>query len=1036
MNDDRTSAPTPSATPAPATAAGRADAAPVIMPVAWAPQLDATAHEAQFGKFTLLAELSRSPNGIVYRARQNDLGGRVVALKVLVDPDDPLDDRVERFRREVTHISRMRHPNIVSVFEVGETDGFTWFTMEFVDGVSLAEWLSTQGPLTDIDAAKLLIKVSRAIHYAHQRGIIHRDIKPGNILLDRETGEPMIVDFGLARDIATDLRITRTGVTMGTPPYMPPEQARGQHDMLDSRSDVYALGATLYETLTARPPFTGETAVQVMMQVLDRMPPRPRKLRPRISSDIEAIILKCLAKKQRDRYENAELLALDLERFTRAEWVHARKATMLARLARLLPARRYIIVVLIVLAAISLQWAIVRSTSGPQLQPSSRAAVPVTPAPSGQDPWEVLSGKLNRVYKEMELDGHGGETRVLYSRALLEPDVELSLTADFGRDLPGLGLFIVPDRSAALGGGGGSAPIDRGYLLWLGADRNSRAILCRNGREVTFLQETPRGGRGLRLQSGEYRITLTLTGNTVEAEVSGNRRVWFTRFEDDYPVPLPPTRRFGLVALGGSVRVSDFRHSTRPRASMGRAEDAGERLFRLGQYREALGEYQQLMLLFGGSADTEWREQMAERRQLARVALLVPPDAAPGPLGRDVARAVPEMVAATWSEETSPRAVARRVDLLIATGRVIEAAGLAAGLINTTTLRSDQRRAITLRALLWADDLELRARAAWPPRPAALVPQTDRGATIVMTPPDGEAPARLADDPLRTAQAALQILAAVRDQFALNDLAHDDRLVDPMLAVNVWCRWCRLQQWFARLQPDDEAMHRELARLESEVLQGGRVAPRVGGLPVAPGSGVGASGGVPLIGLVLTPDGALWTPDVPNAVLAMTQQLADCLSIVDAAGDTDLRAERFRLMQRVAMEQLGLRRPADLREVWQLARNAISLGLTLGMREAVAELAARQVELLITAVRNPTAEAAHAVAAVHAFAQLPQAVWPLLVALPGGVDLRRDASSALSSIADAPAGHAPIGPFRFDRWLALWRDLRQTARDARDRIAE
>ena len=969
--------------------------------------MDATAHEAQFGKFTLLAELSRSPNGIVYRARQNDLGGRIVALKVLVDPDDPLDDRVERFRREVGHVSRLRHPNIVSVFEVGETDGFTWFSMEFVDGMSLAEWLHTHGPLADIDAAKLLIKIARAIHYAHTRGIIHRDIKPGNILLDRDSGDPMIVDFGLARDIATDIRITRSGVTMGTPPYMPPEQARGRHDMLDSRSDVYALGATLYEALTARPPFVGETPVQVMMQVLDRMPPRPRKLRPRISSDLEAIILKCLAKKQRDRYENAERMAQDIERFTRNEWVHARKATMLARMARLLPARRYLIVVLIVLAAISLQWAIVRSNS-PNPLPGSRAAVLVAGSPGGQEAgWEVLSGDLHALYNEMELDGQHGETRVLYSRPLTEPDVEFSLTAtaDLRRDRPGaasgLGLFLVPDRNAALprsGVAAAVAPVMRGYLLWLGADRNSRSVLCRDGREVTFLQESPRGGRGLRLQPGEYHISLRLTGNTIEAEVSGDRRVWFTRFDDDFPLALPPTRRFGLVALGGNVVISEFRHSTRPRDTIGRAEDAGERLFRGGQYQEAFGEFQQLMRVFGESADEQWRKDMKERRELARTALLMP--------------VVPELLEDAWKNDAEPgdsstpqlpRAGMRRADVLIATGRAVEAAALIESLVATPTLRSDQRRAMVLHALRQADELELRARTN-------LIERMDADR-----------------NPLPLARAALRILAAIRDQFALDDLAHDDRLVDPMLALRIWCQWCHLQLWVARLAPDDETRRADLADLEQSVLRGGAGNGAIGNSAAIP---LVVASRIPLIDLVLSPDGALWFPDAPDAVLEMTHDLSACLSMVDAACDADLKPERFRLLQRVAMEQLGLRRPADMSRVQALAHNALELGLALGKRAAVLELAARQVAVLIDAFRDPMADLLLAASAVSAFADLPPEAWAMLAATASGNDLRRDAQAALHLVADATPGWQPDAVFDLSAWLRNWRRLQQRARDA------
>ena len=246
--------------------------APAAQPLPAEPEnpSDVPCEGVRLGRFELIDELSRTANSVVYRARQLDLHGRLVALKVLVDagPEYEVDDRVSRFQREVENSAKLRHPNIVSLFEVGEVEGFTYFAMELVEGCSLAEWLAAYGPMNGHEAAELMIKVARAIHYAHTRGIIHRDIKPGNILLDRLHGEPMVADFGLAKDIRSDIRITQSGITVGTPPYMPPEQARGQHDLLDSRSDVYALGATLYEMVTGRPPFDGETGIQVMMRVL------------------------------------------------------------------------------------------------------------------------------------------------------------------------------------------------------------------------------------------------------------------------------------------------------------------------------------------------------------------------------------------------------------------------------------------------------------------------------------------------------------------------------------------------------------------------------------------------------------------------------------------------------------------------------------------------------------------------------------------------------------------------------------------------
>jgi len=281
------------------------------------------------GDFELLEEIGRGGMGVVFRARQKSLG-RVVALKRLLGGRHAGDEAQARFRQEAEHAASLQHPGIVGIHEIGEQDGDLYFAMEFVEGRGLDEVLR-EGPVPYRQAAAWIRDVAEAIGYAHGNGVLHRDLKPANILVDA-SGAPRVTDFGLARRESSDL--TQTGQILGTPGYLPPEQARGETDALGPWSDVYALGALLYELVCGRPPFRGETPVDTVLASLDRDPVAPRSIEPRVPRDLETICLKCLRKIPGARYASASALAGDLRRYLDGRPIEARPAGPFRRAAK------------------------------------------------------------------------------------------------------------------------------------------------------------------------------------------------------------------------------------------------------------------------------------------------------------------------------------------------------------------------------------------------------------------------------------------------------------------------------------------------------------------------------------------------------------------------------------------------------------------------------------------------------------------------------------------------------------------------------
>jgi TolB-like protein/predicted Ser/Thr protein kinase/Flp pilus assembly protein TadD len=278
---------------------------------------------ADFGDYELLEEIGRGGQGVVYRARQKSLN-RTVALKVIGLGHWATDAHLKRFRREAEAAASLDHSGIVPIYEVGERDGSCYFSMKLVEGGQLDE-VAKHGPMSIRRAVELIAKVARTVQYAHEHSILHRDIKPGNILLDGK-GEPHLTDFGLARLVETESTVTRTMEVLGTPSYMAPEQAVGNNDVVSSVTDVYGLGAVLYQLLTGQPPFAGGTTYETIKLLLDTEPRQPRLLNPKIDRDLSTICLKCLEKDPKRRYSSALALAEDLERWLKHEPIKARRA--------------------------------------------------------------------------------------------------------------------------------------------------------------------------------------------------------------------------------------------------------------------------------------------------------------------------------------------------------------------------------------------------------------------------------------------------------------------------------------------------------------------------------------------------------------------------------------------------------------------------------------------------------------------------------------------------------------------------------------
>jgi WD40 repeat protein/serine/threonine protein kinase len=343
--------------PGPADRENNSEFAPVLVPP-----------PRQVGDYEILEEVGRGGMGVVYKSRHCHLQ-RLTALKMVLAGEFASSTQQLRFRLEAELAARVRHPNIVQLYEIGSYDGRPFLALEWIEGSSLADRLDGR-PWAPGEAAALVETLARAIHVAHCEGVVHRDLKPANILLqiancklqiddtdsaicNLQSAIPKITDFGLAQPTDGGKTLTQSGILVGTPGYMAPEQTGGHRALVGPATDVYALGVVLYELLTGQLPFRGESTLEVLRAVTSDEPPRPRRLQPRLPRDLEAITLLCLEKDPRRRYPSAEALADDLRRFQEGRQVAARPVGAVARLARACR-RRPLVTSLLALLTVSL----------------------------------------------------------------------------------------------------------------------------------------------------------------------------------------------------------------------------------------------------------------------------------------------------------------------------------------------------------------------------------------------------------------------------------------------------------------------------------------------------------------------------------------------------------------------------------------------------------------------------------------------------------------------------------------------------------
>jgi WD40 repeat protein/serine/threonine protein kinase len=551
-----------------------------------------------FGDYEILEEIARGGMGVVYKARQISLN-RIVALKMILAGELASPAEVQRFHTEAEAAANLDHPNIVPIYEVDEHEGQHYFSMKLIEGGSLAAWIAdcrskvAEWPrFRQIECARLMATVARAVHHANQHGVLHRDLKPANILLQHpETSEqsailnlqsaiPHVTDFGLAKRVEGDSKLTQSGAIVGTPSYMAPEQARGDKG-LSTAADVYSLGAILYELLTGRPPFRAETPLDTVLQVLEKEPERPRNLNPKITRDLETICLKCLQKEPQRRYGSAEALAEDLQRWLTDEPIFGRRAGTIERSVKWIKRRPAIasllaLLLLVTVSAFGLitrQWLETKKAEGETKQALGKAET------------QLSYNRVVRAFYEWQTNQRGLALASLqespsdtwewhYVRNLCEADPHGAL---FGHGPPVDQISVSPDGNR-LASSSASAKEVKVWNMTTG--RELLTIQHQNLRHLDPLYWSPDGKRLAVATDGYLKV--------YDAE-AGNEILGCTEYRDRTCLGI--IRRGSCMAYSadgkylaatcadGLIKIWDWNTPTKPRTLGTRGEEYTQVLF-------------------------------------------------------------------------------------------------------------------------------------------------------------------------------------------------------------------------------------------------------------------------------------------------------------------------------------------------------------------------------------------------------------------------------------------------------------------------
>lgn len=525
---------------------------------------------ARIGRYEVQREVGRGGMGVVYEAKDPSLGRRL-AVKVLTFSGRDPEEGKQRFRLEAHTVANLTHPNIVTIHDFGDEQGLYYYTMDFIEGKNLDDVIQAEGQIPPVQAAELIEQLARAAHYAHRKGVIHRDFKPGNVIID-ENGAPHILDFGLAKFVHHhDTAITADGVIVGTPLYMSPEQAQGESSAVDERSDVYSLGAMLYEMLCGEPPFQHENQYKLLNLIAEREPVPLRNRGTRIHRDLETICMKCLEKRPEKRYQSAVALAEDLRAFLSGEPIRARPVSRLRRfIRRLRPAYDAIAVgffAVVIIASVVVYYA--RRVEQAVVEEADKARFGWTRAyTEGFDgdslPEGWLPGEGRWWVENGWLYGTGTGNTFIYLDRPFPGDVRVEVCCRPQGSEVGVSLL-----------GTDEDPVDGGYFLSL---RSGASKISKCG--ATLLGES----RLVLPSDRDITVVAERQGGSVRIYVKGDPAVAI-EYDDPLPIGGKEHAFVGLYTFNGTIAVDSvsIHRVAWPEVTI----DFAEQLLRKGEYRLA-----------------------------------------------------------------------------------------------------------------------------------------------------------------------------------------------------------------------------------------------------------------------------------------------------------------------------------------------------------------------------------------------------------------------------------------------------------------